>query len=176
VTLHGLIEHIKYFFVAKSRHGIHSPFVYEFIEKVILIKGTEAKSETYEIINYQNNPAKLQLRPKQLSLLKKMISRYEYKKILHLPADTDSDPLMADILLVDAEPKVWIRLFNMHLPTLSREGCIVLTNIHQTKRHTGKWNRLRNHPQVKLSLDLFSLGILFFRPEFKEKQHFVLRF
>jgi len=38
------------------------------------------------------------------------------------------------------------------------------------------WQAIKEHPSVRCSIDLFFAGILFFRGEFKEKQHFSIRF
>lgn len=36
------------------------------------------------------------------------------------------------------------------------------------------WHTIRQHPSVTLSIDCFDLGFVFFKPNFKEKQHFRL--
>ena len=46
---------------------------------------------------------------------------------------------------------------------------------HTTREITAQWNALRARPEVTLSLDLNSIGLLFFRKEFLKKQHFILR-
>ena len=38
------------------------------------------------------------------------------------------------------------------------------------------WRVIKSHPAVRCSIDLFFIGIIFFREEFKEKQDFVIRF
>jgi hypothetical protein len=38
------------------------------------------------------------------------------------------------------------------------------------------WAQIKDHPAVTLSIDLFFIGIVFFNPDFKAKQHFVIRF
>ena len=37
------------------------------------------------------------------------------------------------------------------------------------------WNKIKNHPLVTVSVDLYSMGIIFFRTE-QEKEHFTIRF
>ncbi len=53
---------------------------------------------------------------------------------------------------------------------------MMVAGIHKTKRHSAKWLRLRKHPKVMMSIDLYGVRLLFFRKEFKEKQHFVLKY
>jgi hypothetical protein len=38
------------------------------------------------------------------------------------------------------------------------------------------WELILENPRVKMSIDIFSAGLVFFRNEFKVKQQFVIRF
>jgi hypothetical protein len=38
------------------------------------------------------------------------------------------------------------------------------------------WQEIKSHPTVQYSIDIFFLGFVFFKKEFKEKQHFTIRF
>ena len=40
---------------------------------------------------------------------------------------------------------------------------------------TKAWEEIKNHKQVTVTIDLFSIGLVFFRTE-QVKQHFVLKF
>ena len=46
---------------------------------------------------------------------------------------------------------------------------------HATRQRTEQWDRLRAHEAVTLSIDLYKIGLLFFRKEFLAKQHFILK-
>jgi len=37
------------------------------------------------------------------------------------------------------------------------------------------WINIKEHIAVRCSIDLFHFGIIFFRPEFREQQHFRIR-
>ena len=65
--------------------------------------------------------------------------------------------------------------FNMLLPATSDESFFVLDDIHWSKEMEDAWNEIKNDPRAMLTLDLFFLGIVFFKKEFKVKQHFDLR-
>jgi len=178
VTIHSLQEYIKYQWKAMTRHGVHSPFVYEFIEKIIQNKSpTSFDSNSFILIpaDKKNIQIEKQIASCYLNILGKVIAQYEYSKLLAVSDDNEEDGLQCDLLILSAEPKVWIRLFNRYQPLLNQGGCIVITGIHKTHRRTGKWNRICNHPKVKMSIDLYGIGLLFFRDEFREKQKFVLR-
>ena len=38
------------------------------------------------------------------------------------------------------------------------------------------WQEIKNDERVMLTVDLFFLGIVFFKSDFKTKQHFIIRF
>jgi predicted O-methyltransferase YrrM len=62
---------------------------------------------------------------------------------------------------------------------LSRSGnnsIIILDDIHWSKEMEQAWNEVQQHPSVKMTIDLFSIGIVFLREEFRVKQHFSIRF
>lgn len=66
--------------------------------------------------------------------------------------------------------------FNLALPYIQSNSVFVFDDIHWTQGMERAWNTIHNHPQVTCSIDLFYFGLVFFNPDFKEKQHFVLRY
>lgn len=69
-----------------------------------------------------------------------------------------------------------INYFNSILPKISNQTIVILDDIHWSKEMEQAWNEIKNHESVTLSIDLFFIGILFFKSEFKVKQHFTIRF
>jgi predicted O-methyltransferase YrrM len=65
--------------------------------------------------------------------------------------------------------------FEQILAKTVNASCIVFDDIHWSKGMERAWKRIINHPEVTLSIDLFHLGIVFFRKELS-KQHFIIRF
>lgn len=55
------------------------------------------------------------------------------------------------------------------------ESIVLVRSPHATRRSTVHWNALFTQQEVTLSIDLYEIGLLFFRKELKVKQHFVLR-
>lgn len=58
----------------------------------------------------------------------------------------------------------------------SADAILVFDDIHWSEEMEEAWMEIKNHPSVLLTIDLFFLGIVFFKPEFKVKQHFTIRF
>ncbi|MBP7184912.1 MAG: class I SAM-dependent methyltransferase, partial [Saprospiraceae bacterium] len=51
---------------------------------------------------------------------------------------------------------------------------IIFDDIHWKSEMNEAWHQICDSPNVKLSIDLFKYGIIFFGSEIKEKQHFTL--
>ncbi|MGY6562776.1 MAG: O-methyltransferase [Luteibaculaceae bacterium] len=60
-------------------------------------------------------------------------------------------------------------------PLLNEGGCLILDDIYWSKGMTKAWEIVKNKPEFTISIDLFSVGLLFKHPG-KIKEHFTLRF
>jgi len=67
-----------------------------------------------------------------------------------------------------------LKYFEQCLPYLHKNSALVFDDIYWSDEMAATWETLKEHPAVTLSIDLFWCGILFFREEQKEKQHFTL--
>ena len=65
--------------------------------------------------------------------------------------------------------------FNWLLGKSSTNSIFVFDDIHWSKEMEQAWHNISNDFTVRCSIDLFFIGIVFFRHEFKEKQHFTIR-
>ena len=53
---------------------------------------------------------------------------------------------------------------------------LILDDIHWSADIEQAWNEIKEYPAVRCTIDLFFMGIVLFRQEFIEKQHFNIRF
>ena len=68
------------------------------------------------------------------------------------------------------------RYFKQLLPAVHNESILIFDDIHWSRQMEQAWEGIIQNSIVRCSIDLFFAGILFFRHEFKEKQHFRIRF
>lgn len=68
------------------------------------------------------------------------------------------------------------RYFLDLLPSIHNDSILVFDDIHWSPGMEKAWDTIRSHPAVCCTVDLFFIGIVFFRQEFREKQHFSIRF
>ena len=66
--------------------------------------------------------------------------------------------------------------FKELLSKTHNDSILIFDDIHWSREMELAWDTIKNHPSVCCSIDLFFIGIVFFREEFKEKQHFNIRF
>lgn len=67
-----------------------------------------------------------------------------------------------------------IQYFEWCLGKANEQSVFVFDDIHWSLEMESAWREIQNHPKVTLSIDLFFFGIVFFRKEFKTKQHFTI--
>lgn len=83
-----------------------------------------------------------------------------------------------DLLYIDGnhryEPTV--RYFEQALPHLHENSIVVFDDIHWSKEMEQAWHQIIADDRITLSVDLFFIGLVFFRRDFKVKQHFPIRF
>ncbi len=125
MNFHSFKAFLKYRSKAKSRHGIHSPFVYAFIDNCLGVKSAlslEERINAYfgEAVQWANE---------------------EYEVV-----------------------------------TGGKLFILAARNIHKNKEATARWNEMIANPAFVISIDLFSIGLLVYNPEVKEKQHFILKY
>jgi predicted O-methyltransferase YrrM len=68
-----------------------------------------------------------------------------------------------------------LNYFNWCLPQLHEQSLFICNDIHQNEEMKAAWNELKNHPQVTVTIDLFWLGLVYFRNG-QAKEHFKLKF
>ncbi|GGE94214.1 O-methyltransferase [Hymenobacter cavernae] len=68
-----------------------------------------------------------------------------------------------------------VRYFEQLLPFRTEHSLFVFDDIHWSAEMTRAWETIKAHPEVLLTIDLFFVGLVFFRKN-QPKQHFRLRF
>ena len=66
--------------------------------------------------------------------------------------------------------------FQQLSPKINNDSILVFDDIHWSEGMEKAWATIQGNPAVRCTIDLFFIGIVLFRREFKEKQHFTIRF
>jgi predicted O-methyltransferase YrrM len=256
---HSVKAYLRYLKLAKSRHGVHSPYVYRLMEEVLTNNKRYYSFEALELIrksmkvdermvrvkdygagSKRNNEsirsvgkiaASALKRTKYSQILFKLADFVEAKTILELGTslgmstaylgkackaariytlegcpetaaiareyldklainnaeiivgnfdETLSNVLdneqSFDVVFMDGnhreEPTK--QYFEQIIKKINSKSVIIVDDIHWSEGMERAWEDIRQHPQVRVSIDIFEMGILFFDTSLT-KQHFVLR-
>ncbi len=88
-------------------------------------------------------------------------------------AQVESPP---DFVLIDANHRYAPTMENFYLlrDSMKGQGCLVFDDIYWSSEMARAWKEIISDPAVSVSLDLYGLGIVFFRP-MSSKENFILK-
>lgn len=116
---------------------------------------------------------------------KKQFVQNKFENIELLEGDfKDSFPLLlnklsqVDFAYIDGNhtKEATINYFNLLLPKCNENSVLIFDDINWSEGMQEAWQFIKTHERVKLSIDLFFIGIVLFRKEQQQQEHFVVRF
>jgi predicted O-methyltransferase YrrM len=69
-----------------------------------------------------------------------------------------------------------VNYFHQFLSKAGNQTILIFDDVHWSEEMEKAWEEIKAHPAVQCTIDIFFLGFVFFREEFKVKQNFVIRF
>ena len=174
MTLHEARQYLQYRWAAKGRHGTHSPFVYAFVEDMLLHTHDEdmLMKNMRQYFRFKNLSEYTLTPPAQPTVVFTKVHETSDSGRLQKTSGLSFNRLC----ILNGSPAPGSKLLQHYMADMQPNEVLLIKPLHKTEAHTQQWNELKDDPRVKLSIDLFSMGLLFFRDEFKEKQHFVLKY
>ena len=90
--------------------------------------------------------------------------------------NTLKDFSQIDMAFVDGKHRYEgiINYFHQFLPKTHNDSLLIFDAIYRNEETTKAWEEIKHHPQVKVTVDLFFMGLVFFRKE-QATEHFKLR-
>ena len=169
-----LYKYFNYYFKAANGkgHGVHSPFVFNFITDVLNSK--ELNEQAASTNKYR-------------ALVNGMIAFYKPSAVMELEAASSNQVhALKEIdnaatiglfyLKQNKNAEDLTNYFNAALKKLNTESILIFDGIHDSKELEASWETIKMNNEVKLTIDLYKLGIVFFRQEQLEKENFTIRF
>ncbi len=82
-----------------------------------------------------------------------------------------------DFVFIDGnhQEKATIDYFKQLLPKAHQNSLFIFDDIYWSKGMKNAWQQIKQHPQVTLTIDLFWIGLVFFKTD-REKEHFKVKF
>ncbi len=89
---------------------------------------------------------------------------------------TRENPSRFDMVYLDGnhQKQATLDYFECLLPAAHNDTVFIFDDIHWSKDMEEAWEEIKKHPRVRVSIDTFQWGLVFFRRE-QEKEHFVIR-
>ncbi len=158
------ISYLKFLLKSSNQHGVHSPFVFNFVTKGlynkrirnnISVEYTELKSLT----------------KKEKKVISKIIHYFNIENICF-------DPIVLNENLNNEFKVLYLKLsdeLNLRkLNNLTSKHLVVVHGIYKDKKSNLKWLEIIKKEDATVTMDLFYFGIIFFRKE-QAKEHFNIR-
>ena len=82
-----------------------------------------------------------------------------------------------DFVFIDGNHRkdATLNYFNLCLPKVHEDSVIIFDDIYWSKGMAQAWEHIKAHPDVSVTIDLFWIGLVFFRSG-QAKQDFKIRF
>lgn len=164
--LFKLKSYFKFLLKSTNEHGVHSPFVFNYLTRCLYKKPRKSKNKTLDILIKSliyfgfNNM--------------KILGNAMYKKELQKQfSNLDFNSKKIDILLVESTHRIGFKtIFSKY--RLHNDSLIVFNNINKSESEYAYWNTIIQSDKVTVSIDFYYFGLLFVRKE-QQKEHFFIR-
>lgn len=155
-------------FLAKStnQHGVHSPFVYQYVTKCLYSKKKLHKNKSINVLlktigyfGFQN--VSIKNTPEVKELVKQNFPHIQFEENT------------VDLLYVD---KIDMLLFQKicYEGKLHNDGLILIGSMYKNKGTLDQWKHLIALPEITVSIDMYYCGLISIRRE-QVKEHFTIR-
>ena len=195
-------KYFQFLLKSSNQHGVHSPFVYQLVTKCLYKKIDKNSWKTFQKSNNELlKNKKIKNSHKKAKILLKLIHYFKPKNNLEITRSLDLAVIKhamnsrntcvttiantpTEISEVTLNRKfdciyfhknqITLKTFNTCLKTINNNSFFIFNDIYESSETIKNWSSIKNHPKVKVSLDLFYFGVIFFRKE-QAKEHFKIR-
>lgn len=181
-------SYIQFLLNSTNEHGVHSPFVYNLITKCFYStkpiiaehdKTVLTKRQLvlfYRLFNYLKTARLLVLGQHAENVTENLrIAGESMNMRLWFCSTMARVPGGVDMgVIADDNKENILAFFEQMLPDVNNNTICIIPNIHSTDEMENTWTAIQNHPKVTVTIDTYSLGLVFFRRE-QVSQHFLIR-
>ncbi len=160
------LSYLKFYITASNAHGIHSPFIYDFVTKGLYSNSSYSHGKSMDIllryISYFT-PQTIELNGANETLKKVLLEEFPF-----LEFSTSSETIYFDLSSESLQ-----HMFHLEDIDLNNK-ILFFDRIRQNKKTKKIWKSILETKDHFISVDLYYCGILFFKPT-QAKQHFRIR-
>ena len=166
--LYRLFAFIKFRLSSSNQHGVHSPFVYSYITKCLYAAPYYKIPKSHNVLIKTIaffNLGQVQLVPNSISLQKEIT---EHLKEIAFTNTSN------ELIFIDRVDRATINELIVHNGHIANDTVVFVNGIYRTGNTHKLWKDIKELKQVKVTIDLFYCGLVFFRRE-QVKEHFKIR-
>jgi hypothetical protein len=193
-----LLKYLQYYWVASNSkgHGIHSPFVFKFIQEILNGKSplTAIENNTpavKQILDQIEAAVSAPLTPKNKIVIARLLQwlnpittlvtgdkkQFDAETVMQANGTYEAVEKIDFVFIGEGQDGATIlQSVNRVMDKMHSNSWVILHGIHADSNMETVWNTLKEHSNIRLSIDLFTIGILFCRKEQKEQEHFIIRY
>lgn len=186
-------------FKAKNRHGLHSPFVYRLVDEIIYdfrAKNVYPGVEKFRKVLKMNKSGSTASSPKTDQLIYRLVADLKPHALLvsgpvnemtkHYiqkaapkaiwNTEIDGSPGSVDLIFISAdENEQALKCFEDCLPKVHENTMVIINGIYLDKSGKQAWATIKANSNVTVTVDLFWIGLVFFRKG-QVKEDFLIKF
>ncbi len=166
--MQNILNHLKFLLTATNQHGVHSPFVYNYVTKCLYTKSKYSPKKSLNILLKSIayfKAERIWLTSEKGTIQKEIQREFSSVKFQNGPYDIlFGNPSEAKKLVCATSKENKI-----HNNTV-----LLIDGIHVNDTNEFLWNNIKNHQNVTVTVDMFYCGAVFFRKE-QVREHFKIR-
>jgi predicted O-methyltransferase YrrM len=196
-------DYLMYRLKAKTRHGLHSPFVYRLVDKVIYDFDAKKVYPEVEKNRKRLNAAERNaaISPKIAQLIYRLVADWHPGNIVEMGTGVDNTTIylqkaapytkvygvknkseflsvaenlgQLDCVLIKGGQSI-LEYFELCIPKVHDGTLLIVDGIYRTQEMKETWTQIKAHPQVTITVDLFWIGLVYFRKG-QVKEDFLIR-
>ncbi|MGA9238427.1 hypothetical protein [Robiginitalea sp.] len=163
----GIFNKVLFWFQAKNKHGVHSPFIYEFLDRAVYTKALKQGVSRQRLLR----AARVHFNPKRIWWVSNLPGNSGIRGNLEVDSTLQGPPF--DLLVFD-KPSHEVGEILSDPGQWHNDSIVYLGNLRGSASTYALWEQISLHPSVRVVVESYREGLLFFRKE-QAKQHFKIR-
>ena len=160
--------YLKFLLTSTNQHGVHSPFVYAYVTQCLYKKAIVKGSKSVQV--FQKS---------RIYFKAERIKWFGGEKHLNNISEEGEGILSVkhppfDLIFISKDRQHEVIDFLSDHRNIMNHTMILIEGIYTSKASRVLWERLKGMPDIRVTIDMFHCGALFFRKE-QTKQHFKIR-